>query len=109
MFGNKFGKMFGDMQEKQEALKQKLKEMEVHAEAGDGAVKITANGAREIVNIQIDKNLLTNEDAEILEDLIITAVNRALVEAAEIEARETQKLLKDIMPPGLGGLGNLFG
>ena len=109
MFGKKFGNMFGDMQEKQEALREKLKGMEIQAESGGGAVQVTANGIRQIINIDINNDLITGGDVEALEDLILTAVNRALDEAAETEAKETQKMLKDIMPPGLGSLGNLFG
>ena len=104
-----FGDLLGNFQEKQDALKAKLAEVTVNAEAGNGAVKVTANCAREIVNIQIDKTALDWEDTEEVEDLVMEAVNRALTLAAEKEAEEAQNLIKDVMPPGLGNLGNLFG
>ena len=44
-----------------------------------------------------------------LEDYLIEAMNRVLAKAAEQEAIESEKMMKDMMPPGLGGLGNLFG
>ena len=104
-----FGDLLGNFQEKQEALKAKLAEIKVHAESGDGAVKVTANCARQIVNIDIDKDAINWDDKEEVEDLVLEAVNRALVLAGEKEKEEAQNLVKDIMPPGLGGLGNLFG
>ena len=104
-----FGNPFGNFQEKQEELKQKLQEIEVEAEAGDGAVKITANAARQILNIQIDSTKIDPSDTENLEDLILVAINRVIKLATEKELAESQAMLKDILPPGLGGLGKLFG
>lgn len=104
-----FGDLLGNFQEKQEELKAKLAEMTVEAEAGGGAVKVTANCAKEIVNISIDKTALDWNDTEEVEDLVLEATNRALALAAEKEQEEAQNLMKEIMPPGLGGLGNLFG
>ena len=109
MFGKKFGNMFGDMQEKQEALKEKLKGIHLESEAGNGAVKVTVNAARELVNLDIDPEQLAENGIEAIEDMVVIAVNRALEDAAEKEATETQKMLKDLLPPGLGGLGNIFG
>ncbi len=95
------------MQEKQEALKEKLKGISVQGEAGNGKVIVTANAAREITDVSISQDLAS--DIEQLEDLILTAINRALIRSAEIEATETQRLLSDMLPPGLGNLGNMFG
>lgn len=104
-----FGDLLGNMEEKQQELRRKLAEITVDAEAGDGAVKVTANANRQIVNITIDPDLLNEEGAEQLEDLLLVAINRALEEAAEKEASETQRLLQDMLPPGLGDLTGLFG
>jgi len=100
--------MFGDMQEKQEALRKKLGEMRLEADAGDGKVKVTANGNREIINISIDPTVITPDDTEQLEDLLLVAINRAISLAAETEAAESQKLIQDMLPPGMGGLGDMF-
>lgn len=99
----------GNMEEQQKALKAKLAQISVEAQAGDGAVKVKANANREIVNISFDKSAMDWEDQEQVEDLVMVAVNRVLQLAAEKEAEETQKMIQDMMPPGLGGLGNLFG
>lgn len=92
----------GQMQEMQAQMKEKLRAIEVTGEAGDGMVKVTSNGAREIVNIKIDPSLAGDADA--LEDLLLVATNRALELAAEKEASEGQALLGNMLPGGLGGL-----
>ncbi len=99
-----FGDMMGQMQEMQAKMKERLREIEIQAEAGDGLVKVTANAAREITNISIDPSIVDPEDTGATEDLVMVAVNRALEEAAAVEATEGQSLLKDMLPPGLGGL-----
>ncbi len=104
-----FGDLMGDMQEKQKAMKEKLASITVDAEAGNGAVKITANANKEILNISIDQDVLETGELEELEDLLLIAINEVLAKAMEKEQVETQKMLKDMLPPGMGGLGNLFG
>ena len=104
-----FGDLMGNMEERQKEMRKKLAEIIVEAEAGDGAVKVKANATREILNISIDKEKLDWEDQEEVEDLILVAVNRAIASAAEKEAEESQKLIQDMLPPGMGGLGDLFG
>ena len=104
-----FGDILGNMEERQKEMRQKLAAIQVEGEAGDGAVVVTANAAREITNISINEHILDRMDAEQLEDLLLVAVNRALEKAAATEAAESQKLLKDMMPPGMGDLSNLFG
>lgn len=99
-----FGDLFGNMQQQQEAMKIKLAEIIVEAESGDGAVKVKSNANREILDIAIDKSKLDWEDTEQLQDLLLTAVNRALEKALVKEQAETQKMISDLMPPGLGGL-----
>ena len=103
-----FGDLFGDMQEKQEAIREELSETQLEAEAGDGAIKVVVNANREIINISIDQEKLDMADTEQLEDLLTVAVNRALELAQAKEMEMTQNMIKDMLPPGLGGLGNLF-
>lgn len=100
--------MFGNMQEKQEEMAKRLAAMEVTAEAGGGTVTVRANAARQILDVKIDKTF-QYDDIEELEDLILTAMNRALAKAAEVEQVESQKMLKDMLPPGMGDLSGLFG
>lgn len=104
-----FGDMFGNFEEQQKEMREQLAQITVEAEAGNGAVKVTANANREIINIAIDKDKLEWDDVEQIEDLLTVAVNRALELAAERESEEAQNLLKKMMPPGMGDLSNLFG
>jgi hypothetical protein len=99
-----FGNMMGQMQEMQGRLKEKLRSIEVEATAGDGAVRVKMNAARELLNIHLDAEQLDMTDTEHIEDLLVVAVNRALAEAAAKEAAEGQQLIQGMLPPGLGSL-----
>jgi len=94
----------GNMEEKQKALQEKLGQIEVEAESGDGAIIVKANGNKEVLNVKIDQNKISLEDVEELEDLLLIAVNRALDEAGAKAEVESQSLISDMLPPGLGGL-----
>lgn len=99
-----FGDLFGNMQQQQEAMKAKLAEIIVESESGDGAITVKANANREILDIAIDKSKLDWEDTEQVQDLLLTAINRVLEKAQVKEQAEAQKMISDLMPPGLGGL-----
>lgn len=101
--------MFGNMEEMQKEMREKLAQITVQGEAGDGAVTVTANGLREITNIALDAEKLDLSDMEQLEDLLMVATNRALEAAAAREQEEAQGMLKNMLPGGLGGLSDLFG
>ena len=104
-----FGDLLGNLEQKQKEMKAKLAEIFVDAESGDGAVKVTANANREITNISIDPQKIDLNDTEALEDFVLVATNRALQLAADKEAAESQNLMKDMLPPGMGDLPNMFG
>ena len=99
-----FGNLFGDVQQKQEDMKRQLATFLVEAEAGDGAVKVKANAARQILNVSFDKSKLDWNDQEQVEDLTLAAVNRALELATAKEQEEAQKMLQEMLPPGFGNL-----
>jgi DNA-binding protein YbaB len=103
-----FGDILGNMEEKQNAMKEKLSTI-ILTEEADGSIQVTANANREITNISIKKEAIDLEDMDQLEDLLMGAINRVLEKAVEQEAIESQKMMKDMMPPGLDGLGDLFG
>lgn len=98
----------GNMEEKQKAMKEKLNTI-ILTEDADGSIQVTANANLEITNISINKEAIDLEDMEQLEDLLMGAINRVIEKATEQQAIESQKMMKDMMPPGLGGLGDLFG
>lgn len=101
-----FGNMMGQMQEMQGRLKEKLRTIEVEATAGEGAVRVKMNAARELLNIHLNEELLDMTDTAHIEDLLVVAVNRALAEAEAKGAAEGQQMIQGMLPPGLG---NLFG
>ncbi len=101
MFG--LDDMFGNMDAQQEALREKLATIIVDAEVAEGKIKISANGNRQLSNISIDPEWLKTADHEELEDLLLVGINRVLEDAHEKEAEESEKLFKDMLPPGLDG------
>jgi DNA-binding YbaB/EbfC family protein len=86
------------MQEMQERVQQ----MEIDGTAGAGLVKCRVNGKFELKMLKIDPSIIKAEEAEVMEDLIIAAVNDARLKAERTMAEETQKVMKDMgLPPGL--------
>ncbi len=104
--GDMFGKMM-DMQKKMNAAQEDLEKKTVTAEAGGGMVKVTANGAQKITAIEIDPEVVDSDDQEMLEDLVIAGVNKALEDASEMAQQEMRDSLGGMLPPGmdLGQLG----
>ena len=100
--------MFGNMKEKQAEMQKKLAEIKVEGEAGDGAIKVSSNALRQIVDIKISPDFKYDEIEE-LEDLLLIAIQRATAKAVEIEQSETQKMISEMLPPGFGDLGSMFG
>ncbi len=94
-----FGK-FSELQSKVEEAKQELAKLEVEAEAGGGMVKVRANGQRKILGIELDKDVIDPDDAEMLEDLVVAGVNKALEKAEEAAQEKMQNTYKDMMPGG---------
>jgi DNA-binding YbaB/EbfC family protein len=103
------GNMLGDMEERQKEMRQQLAEIIVEGAAQNGAVKVKANANREITDIQIDRDKLDWEDVEMVQDLVLDAANKALSAAAAKEAEATQEMVKNMLPPGMGNLGSMFG
>ncbi len=89
-------KMQKQMVEMQESLNEKTLEMT----SGGGAVKIVISGKKEIQSIKIDPEVVDPDDVEMLEDLILSAVNEAIRQADEMYTTEMSKVTG-----GLGGLG----
>jgi DNA-binding YbaB/EbfC family protein len=98
--GDMFGKMM-DMQKKMNAAQEDLEGKTVTAEAGGGMVKVTANGAQKITDIEIDPEVVDAEDQEMLEDLVIAGVNKALEDAGEMAQEQMRDSLGGMLPPGM--------
>ena len=85
------------MQEGMKIAQEKIKSTSCQGESGSGAVKITLNGEYRATNIQIDESLLT--DKEILEDLIMTALNDASSQVSEISKAKLKNVTGGINLP----------
>jgi len=101
---NKMMKQMQKMQEQIVNLQNELAEREVEATSGGGAVKAVANGKKELVSLKISPDLLeeASEDAEMLEDMVIAAVNEVMKKVDEMTSEEMQKITGGMnLPPGL--------
>ena len=88
------------MQKEMEKLQEALEEMTVEGSSGGGMVSVTANGKQKILSIKVDPEVATPDDVEMLEDLIVAAVNQALDKSKEMSQEEMQKITGGM----LGGL-----
>lgn len=89
------------MQREMEKAQDKLGEKEVEATAGGGAVSAKVNGNKELVSLKLDKDVIDPEDSEMLEDLIIAAVNEAMRQVDEMVNDEMGKITGGFGIPGL--------
>lgn len=89
------------MQRKMEELQAELDAKEVTATAGGGAVSVTVSGKKELVKIELKKEAVDPDDIEMLQDLIIAAVNEGLRQIEEISSNEMNKLTGGLGIPGL--------
>lgn len=90
-------KMQADMAKVQAELGNKT----VTEESGGGMVKATANGKKEIVSLFIDNEIAKSGDKEMLEDLVVAAVNKALQAAGKMAEDELGSITKGMLPPGM--------
>ncbi len=88
------------MQAEMQKIQSELVNLTVSEEAGGGMIKATANGQKEIISVEIDSQVINKDDKEILEDLVVAAVNQALTNAQEKSNEEMQKVTGGMM----GGL-----
>lgn len=99
-------KMMGKMKEVQAKIKEaqeNLVHIRVSAESGAGMVKATVNGKKQLVDLAIDPELIKPEDKDMLKDLVIAAVNKAM-EDVEVKAKEELKKSTEGILPNIPGL-----
>jgi hypothetical protein len=99
-FGNMM-KQMQKIQQEMERIQEELANKTVEGTAGGGMVKVVANGKQEILEVKIDPEVVNKEDVEMLEDLIVAAVNQAREKAAELQAEDMAKLTGGLKIPGL--------
>lgn len=92
------------IQTKMAKLQEDLGDRTVEASSGGGMVIAVANGRQEVLSIKIEPEVIDPDDAEMLQDLIMAAVNDALARAKEMVNEEMGKLTKGMNIPGMPGL-----
>lgn len=98
----KLMKQAADMQKQMEGVQQKLAEMEVEGKAGGGMVTVTLTGKGEARRVKIDPKLADPADIEVLEDLIVAAVNDARTQSERMASEQMSKLTAGLpLPPGM--------
>jgi nucleoid-associated protein EbfC len=98
----KLMKQAARMQQQMEQIQAQLAAKTVEATSGGGAVKVTAKCDGSLADIKIDPQALNPSDAQVVEDMILTAVNQALSQAKEISNAEMGKATAGFNLPGLG-------
>jgi len=96
---NNLVKQAQKMQKQMEEMQSELESRTVEATSGGGAVKVVATGKKELKSIELSKDVVDPDDIEMLQDLIIAAINEALRQADEMSSREMGKIT--------GGMGNM--
>ena len=91
-------KIQSEMARVQEELSRKT----VEASAGGGMVTVVANGKQEIISVKIEPEVVTSGDIEMIQDLVLAAVNEALKKSQEMIAEEMRKITGGLNIPGLG-------
>ena len=92
------------MMKQQEKLQEDLRERVVDADAGGGMVTAFVNGAGEVVKLSIQPEVIDPDDNEMLEDLVLAAVNAGLAKAKELKEKEMGKLTGGMGMPNIPGL-----
>jgi DNA-binding YbaB/EbfC family protein len=98
----KLMKQAARMQAQMEKIQADLAARTVEATSGGGAVKVVARCDGTVASVKIDPQAINPSDAQLLEDMVVTATNQALVQAKEISTAEMNKVTAGFNMPGLG-------
>jgi DNA-binding YbaB/EbfC family protein len=94
--------MMKQAQQMQERLQQQMADMRVEASAGGGMVTVVVNGNKQIQSLTIDPEVVSKEDVEMLQDLILAAINDANRKAEEQMSKQMSGMMGGMKIPGLG-------
>ena len=92
--------MMKQAQQMQEKMSKEMEELRVEASAGGGVVTVTMKGDHEIVSLKIDPEAVKEGDVEMLQDMVVAAINEANRKVSEA----MKSKLGGMLPPGLGGM-----
>lgn len=93
-------KMQEQMQTDMARLEEEMKHKKVEASVGGGAVKVVFNGERELLSVEIKPEVVDPEDTEMLQDLLLAAINEGLRQAKEMYDKEMEKVSGNLKMPG---------
>ena len=89
------------LQAKMMRLQEEMAEKTVESASGGGMVKVVANGRQQIVSVSIEKEVVDPDDVDMLQDLVLAAVNDALTKSQEMVTAEMSKLTGGMNIPGI--------
>jgi DNA-binding YbaB/EbfC family protein len=95
-------KMMQQAQQMQEKMQKQMAEMKVDATAGGGVVTVTVNGSKQLLSIRIDPEAVSKEDVEMLQDMIVAAVNDAQRRVDDALQQQMSGMMGGLKLPGLG-------
>ena len=107
MIGN-IMKQAQNMQEQMAKVQEEARQKTVTASSGGGMVSVTVNGALEVLSISIEEDVVSSDDIEMLQDLIVAAVNEGIRRAQQMVNEEMGKITGGLQVPGLN-INDLFG
>ncbi len=105
---SKLLRQFQKIQGEVKKIQEEIAKEEVTGSSGGGMVEVTINGKFEVVDVRIEKKLLKGDDAEMLEDLILAAVNSAMSKVQELIKERLGQITGGLQLPGMG-IPGLFG
>ena len=98
---NSMMKQVQKMQQQMEAAQREIEEKEIESTSGGGAVNVVVTGKKVLKSLKIDPEVVDKDDVEMLEDLIVAAINEAFRKADEASEQEMKKVTGGINIPGL--------
>ena len=98
---NEIMKQAQEMQQRMSQVQNELAGRTVTASVGGGMVAVTINGKNELLSVQIDKEVINPEDQEMLQDLIVSAVNEGIKKAQDMAQAEMRKITGGMNIPGI--------
>jgi hypothetical protein len=95
-------KMMQQAQQMQEKLQRQMQDLRIEASAGGGMVSVVINGHKQVQSLELDPEVVSKDDLEMLQDLIVAAINDAQRRVDEALASQMQGMMGGMKLPGLG-------